>query len=134
MLKQSARPRRRLGWILVAGIVALLLGLGLQAFSQEDITHVRDSAFGERMRPPVPFYHDDHNDRARLDCLDCHHDFDADGQPTGADSIGYQCSDCHLSPNDKNTLPLVRIYHLSCKGCHIEQRAGPVMCSECHVK
>ncbi len=131
--KPSKRAWGLLPAILVLAMAAVLLGLGLNAFSQEDITVVRDSAFGERMRPPVPFYHDDHNDRAGLDCLDCHHDY-ADGEPTGDDSIGYECSDCHLSSQDKNTMPLVRIYHLSCKGCHIEQRAGPVMCSECHVK
>jgi hypothetical protein len=28
----------------------------------------------------------------------------------------------------------MKAYHLNCKGCHQEQKKGPVMCGECHVK
>ncbi|MFO7494359.1 MAG: cytochrome c3 family protein, partial [Desulfobacterales bacterium] len=55
-------------------LAALVLAAGSAVYSQEDVTTVRDSAFGNRMRPPVPFLHDDHNEKAGIDeCNVCHH-------------------------------------------------------------
>jgi hypothetical protein len=31
-------------------------------------------------------------------------------------------------------LDLANTYHLQCKGCHVENKKGPIMCNECHVR
>jgi hypothetical protein len=96
------------------------------------ISTVRDSAFTDRMRPAVPFNHDDHNDAAGLyDCSICHHVWEDGKRVPGLDSIGMECSDCHLGKED-TTMDLIRAYHLQCRGCHMEQKAGPILCGECH--
>ena len=118
---------------------ALLLGVlaVLPVFSQEDITEVADSAFDPRemTRPPVRFAHDAHNGKAELgECGVCHHVYDENGMPAeGESSEGTECSECHF-PDKGDTLSLVRAYHLQCRGCHEERKAGPVTCGECHLK
>jgi hypothetical protein len=106
----------------------------ISGFSQEDVTTVRDSAFGVRMRPEVPFMHEAHNEKAGLDeCAECHHEgFDKNGAPLEGDP-STECSACHMK-DGKNKMDLMRIYHLNCKGCHENRKAGPVMCGECHKK
>ncbi|MBW2367801.1 MAG: cytochrome c3 family protein [Deltaproteobacteria bacterium] len=99
------------------------------------MTTVDDSAFAERMRPRVAFYHEDHNEKAELeDCATCHHLYEDGLLVEDESSEDMECSACHGKPEDKHQLSLVSIYHKQCKGCHLEQKAGPVMCSECHVK
>ncbi len=116
----------------VAFLAASFIGIG--AHCQEDITHVSDSAFSEHMRPPVPFLHDDHNEKAGIDCAFCHHG-EEDGQRVETTtSEGQECSECHLADEAGNSKPmnLIMRYHQNCKGCHLEQKAGPVLCGECH--
>ncbi len=121
-------------------ITLLAAGLGLVAvsgYSQEDITTVHDSAFGNRMRGPVAFMHDDHNEKAGIpdDCVLCHHGGDEKGNMSLEESSeGQKCSECHELKNDDNPIPLAKYYHLQCKGCHLEKKKGPVMCGECHAK
>lgn len=100
--------------------------------SQEDVHWVRDSAFGVRQRPPVVFNHEEHNEMAGTeDCAICHHEgFDEDGTPLEGDPAT-ECSECHMT-GGKDKMDLMRIYHLNCKGCHEERKAGPVQCGECH--
>ena len=63
--------------ILTAILFTALLIFGITAFSQDDVTHVEDSAFTERMRPPVPFNHDEHNETAEIEeCSVCHHKYE----------------------------------------------------------
>jgi hypothetical protein len=114
-------------------IMGILTGcLVISVYSQEDITHVRDSAFGERMRPAVSFLHDEHNEKAGVeDCMICHHVYE-DGVKTDDGSEGMECSECHTLNNPKNPIPLAKYYHLQCKGCHQAEKAGPVACGECH--
>jgi len=107
----------------------------ISGFSQEDITKVRDSAFGIRMRGDVPFNHEEHNEKAGIDdCTECHHVWDENGAKLeGESSEDRECSECHLAEG-KSRMDLMRAYHLNCKGCHEAQNAGPVMCGECHQK
>lgn len=107
----------------------------MSGYSQEDVTNVEDSAFEEKMRPAVPFLHDKHNETAGIDeCNTCHHVYE-DGKKIEDDSSEDQeCSECHTPNNGDNPLSLVKIYHLQCKGCHQEKKAGPIMCSECHPR
>jgi len=116
-------------------IVPVILFAGITSFSQEDITSVNDFAFKVKIRPPVPFAHDDHNEKAEIDeCNVCHHVY-KDGEKIEDDSSeGMQCSECHLSEDENITMELAGIYHHQCKGCHTKKKAGPVLCSECHRK
>jgi hypothetical protein len=116
--------------ILTGCIVAVMSG-----HSQEDVTFVEDSALEKKMRPAVPFLHDQHNETAELDdCNACHHVYE-DGKRVEDDSSeGQECSECHTLNKGDNPLSLVNIYHLQCKGCHQKKKAGPIMCSECHPR
>jgi hypothetical protein len=29
---------------------------------------------------------------------------------------------------------LRRALHLNCKGCHLENKKGPIMCGQCHIR
>jgi predicted CXXCH cytochrome family protein len=45
-----------------------------------------------------------------------------------------ECSTCH-GPGTPGAIGLDRdSAHKLCRGCHEEQKAGPVKCAECHVK
>ncbi len=120
--------------LLIALAMALLVSgvAALTGFSQDEITHVRDSYFGERIRPAVPFRHDEHNEYAMIDdCTICHHVYE-DGEKLAYETSEYmQCSECHTE-GGKGEMDLMRAYHLNCKGCHQEEKAGPVTCGECH--
>jgi hypothetical protein len=43
-----------------------------------------------------------------------------------------RCSDCHHRETGFPTRPLMKAYHDLCKSCHLENKAGPVTCGECH--
>jgi hypothetical protein len=117
--------------------VLLVFWVGLTAYSQEDITFVEDSGFSEKMRSPVPFVHDEHNENAGIEeCNVCHHVWENGKLVEYESSEDMECSECHPSENDRDDpyMHLLNVYHLLCKGCHQEQKQGPVLCSECHVK
>lgn len=115
--------------------VIVLITAVFSANSQEDIKFVRDSAFKERMRPPVTFLHDKHNETAEIEsCGKCHHVYQDGKLAEGETSEGTACSECHTLQSPNNPMPLTKIYHLQCKGCHIEKKAGPILCGECHAK
>ena len=121
--------------VLVAVLSTAVLIFGITAFSQEDIEFVDDSAFTERMRPPVPFNHDEHNETAEIDdCAVCHHQYE-DGKLVEDESTeDMECSECHASEEDSYPISLVKAYHINCKRCHEEKKSGPVMCAECHPR
>ncbi|MEW6671221.1 MAG: acidic tetraheme cytochrome c3 TmcA [Thermodesulfobacteriota bacterium] len=126
--------KRTLTISIVLTAMALFIAV-FSASSQEDIKFVKDSAFTSRMRPPVPFTHDQHNENAQIeDCGVCHHVYQDGKRVDGEASQGTMCSECHTLQKGDNPMSLTRVYHLQCKGCHIEKKAGPVLCSECHRK
>jgi Class III cytochrome C family len=119
--------------------VAILLGITLAiatAYSQEDMESVDNGQFDNPQRPPAVFFHDAHNEKAGLDdCSACHHIFDERGRKLeGESSEDQMCSDCH-GEKDQGAKPRLRkAYHLRCKGCHLEQQKGPILCAQCHVR
>ncbi len=123
--------------MMVYVVITLLVSIFvvISGLSQDDVKTVEDSAFEEKMRPPVPFLHDEHNEKAEIEeCNVCHHVYE-DGEKVEDDSSEDQeCSDCHTLNKGDNPLSLVKIYHLQCRGCHQEKKAGPIMCSECHPR
>jgi len=129
--------RNRLFWIQLAVMLTVLAVTGVCAFSQEqeDVKAVDDSAFAERIRPKVAFFHEDHNEKAGIeDCNKCHHVYDGIKLVEDESSEDRECSACHVGEKGGNLLDLATVYHLQCKGCHVENKKGPVMCNECHVR
>lgn len=102
----------------------------------EDITAVEDSAFqGGKRRPGVAFRHDAHNEAAAFEYVACHHVYDEDGRLLENEtSEDKECSECHAGKDDPRHLDLVAAYHNLCKGCHEEEKKGPVTCAECHAE
>jgi hypothetical protein len=128
-MKQSYKITSLLAVFVFTGLAFLVISTE----AQFNITVVRDSAFGERMRPAVPFYHEEHNAAAGLyDCTVCHHVWEDGEKLAYEDSVGMECSSCHYT-QDHTEMDLIRAYHLQCRGCHMEEKAGPVLCAECHV-
>lgn len=125
--------RRETVYIVITLFVSILAVIS--GFSQDDVTTVEDSAFAEKMRPSVPFMHDEHNETAEIEeCNTCHHVYEDGEKDEYESSEDMECSECHKLDNSKNPMSLVKIYHVQCKRCHQERKAGPIMCGECHVK
>jgi hypothetical protein len=127
--------RKASRWLLAVAGLAVSVMVVAAAYTQEDMAYVKDSAFVVKTRAPVPFAHDEHNDNAGIeDCSICHHVYE-DGQLVeGESSDDMECSECHMADAGSAPLDLVRVFHLNCKTCHLEQKAGPVQCAECHPK
>lgn len=126
---------RKLVIIQCAFILALIVFSQPSVFSQDDVTAVQDSAFKERMRPRVTFYHEAHNEQAEIEeCSVCHHVYEDGKMIEDETSEDMECSECHLNDDNKAVFSLVKVYHQQCRQCHLEQKKGPIMCSECHLK
>lgn len=122
--------------VLVIPAAILVLGfVFVSSYAQEEMTVIDNSVFDNPVRPPATFQHDDHNTRADIeDCMECHHVYE-DGVLQEYESSEEQlCSDCHGFETSEDTLPLMKAFHKSCKGCHIDKKIGPIMCGECHDK
>ena len=105
------------------------------ANSQEDMRYVSPDPFVKPRRPPAVFQHDDHNELAEIEeCQVCHHVYDEDGNLIEDESSEDQsCSECHELARSGNKPALMKAFHTNCKGCHKEQKKGPLMCGQCHV-
>ena len=121
--------------------VALFIGLAvlacmlafMPAYSQEDITFLKDKAFGEGERPPAAFVHEEHNEKAEIEeCNVCHHVYKDGELVEDESSEDMECSDCHNVKGGYQTRPLMKAYHDLCKRCHQENKSGPITCGECH--
>lgn len=89
-------------------------------------------------QPPVPFTHGKHGTKLVDKCETCHHL--NKGLTAESDKSVQNCAECHLDP--KGTVPSMREMSLTknpfhtplCIGCHKEQKKGPTVCKDCHVK
>ena len=119
--------------VMLFGALLMSALLLVAAYSQDDMMVVDNIVFPQPERPPAIFEHDDHNDIAGIeDCQECHHVYEDGVLLEDESSEDQMCSDCHdLEPSGR--VPgLMKAFHLNCKGCHMEKKAGPVMCGECH--
>lgn len=103
-------------------------------FSQEDTIVINHQEIGPHQRPSVRLTHEKH--AAIIECSRCHHDYDEYGVNVGGEEQA--CSKCH-GANNSNPIPLVKALHLQCKNCHSDlivkgKKAGPIMCSQCHIR
>ena len=113
------------------GLIFMLTG-----HSQEDMRYVSADPFVKPRRPPAVFQHDEHNEMAGIEeCYVCHHVYDENGKLVEDESSEDQpCSDCHELVRSGNKPALMKAFHANCKGCHKENKKGPLMCGQCHVK
>lgn len=82
--------------------------------------------------PPVPFSHPLHTEKAKIECVECHHKDKNPKEPGG-------CMPCHDLKNVKNgAIPIKDAYHKNCIDCHKESSAkgvkAPTVCNDCHKK
>jgi hypothetical protein len=122
--------------VLIVALVSMLVLVFASAYSQEDMEVVSNEAFDDPQRPPATFYHDTHNEAAGLDdCNECHHIYDEAGVKSEDESSEDQaCSECHGDADEGSKPGLMKAYHLNCKGCHLSEKKGPILCATCHVK
>ncbi len=128
--------KRSIG-IIVSVVFLIVPFLIISVFAQEDITEVTDSIFsGNKIRQPVSFNHEEHNEKAEIyECKECHHVWEDGKKLEYETSEGMECSECHYESNsDEYPMSVIKAYHDKCKGCHLQQKAGPILCSECHIK
>ena len=73
----------------------------------------------------VPFPHDTH---MNMDCAKCHH---TGGEPG-------KCTPCHKHNTGDAGLSFKKVSHSTtargCAGCHLQSKAGPTKCADCHKK
>ena len=121
--------------IFFLGTLVFFLFLLLPAFSQEDMEVVDNGSFEPRQRPPVIFPHDEHNENAGIDeCNECHHVYSNGNKVEDESSEDQSCAECHELKDVQQVPSLRKAFHRNCKGCHLEQQAGPLMCGRCHVR
>jgi len=122
--------------LLIAALTSAGLILLTSARSQEDMQFVGADAFFRPRRPPAVFRHDTHNESAGIEaCQECHHVYDDSGKPVEDESSEDQrCSECHGVKRSGNKPALMNAFHSNCKGCHKQQKKGPLMCGQCHVR
>lgn len=115
--------------------VLLLTAFAVSVYAQEPIITLRHAEIGEHQRPDVKFNHELHI--GKVDCLQCHHDFDAYMNNRGGE--GQPCGTCHGTESNRDTISLRDAFHFQCKGCHEYLRSqgkpgGATTCGECHVR
>jgi len=131
--KGDIRMKRNL--LIVLLLPAVWVFLTLPALSQEDLMVVKDDGFPKRQRPPAVFEHDNHNETAEIEeCNECHHIYESGEKKEDESSEDQLCSDCHSANSSDSQPGLKKAFHLSCKGCHLEKKKGPIICGECHVR
>ena len=117
--------------ILIIALAGLLVWT--VAGAQEDMVTVDTSDFTDPRRPASVFRHDEHNETAAIeDCAECHHVYENGRRVEDESSEDQRCSDCHSLKAEDGRPALMHAFHANCKGCHMKQNAGPVMCGECH--
>jgi Class III cytochrome C family len=121
-------------WALALVLAGASLWLWAPGFSQEDMVTVDTNPFERPQRAPALFAHDSHNEKAGIDtCNECHHVYRDGKKVEDESSEGERCADCHGRKAQGRAPSLATAFHTNCKGCHLEQRKGPVMCGQCHV-
>jgi hypothetical protein len=115
----------------------LILLAATVAFAHYPTTTKVDAAM--KKQPAVPFNHAKHGDTLVKSCDTCHHT-NKGLTKAQIDKIDVKkCSECHLEAKGK--VPSMRDMsltknplHIRCINCHKEQKKGPTVCKDCHVK
>jgi len=125
---------RKRGVGLLTGLSLTLLFL-VAAYSQEEMTVVDNRAFTQPERVVSVFNHEAHNELAEIDeCNECHHVYEDGVKLEDESSEDMTCSECHEIKASEEQPALMQAFHMNCKGCHLQEKKGPIMCGECHRK
>jgi hypothetical protein len=121
--------------VYLLAILLVVAGLIVAAYSQEEMEFVSNEAFLNPQRTPSVFNHEEHNETAGIDdCNECHHIYEDGVKLEDESSEDQMCSECHDLDASDDAPGLMKAFHTNCKGCHIAQKKGPIMCGECHLK
>ena len=127
---------------ILTGLLFLSAGtLVVAATAEPDkVIEIENPGYAKDKKGPVAFDHVAHTDKAKVACVECHHDY-KDGKNVWKEGMEVKkCSDCH--DINKNTeqdgmkvMKLQNAYHKNCKNCHKEEKKGPYKkCNDCHAK
>jgi hypothetical protein len=140
--------RKAVNFIFFAATIAVLAGIIVFIV----LARTGNSAQELKQRSEVQFSHANHSS-GDFECIDCHHDFNENGENVIDDSIlfdvepdedmvlnqpsaesadeenGVKCSSCH---NTSSSINRMDAFHGQCIGCHEAQKIRPVFCGECH--
>jgi len=93
-----------------------------------------------KKQPAVTFNHAKHGDTLVKSCDTCHHTQKGLTKAQTDKVDVKKCNECHLDPKDPK-MPSMREMamnknpmHIRCIACHKEQKKGPTICKDCHVK
>lgn len=123
------------GGLILTGAFFLSVLMLWSAYSQEDVEVLDNSVFENPQRTAAIFNHFAHDENAGIEfCNECHHIYE-DGKLVEDESSHEQrCADCHGVEAEGNTPSLLKAFHTKCKACHQNQKKGPIMCGECHIR
>ncbi len=112
----------------------VFLTLASPCFAESD-DFLDTSVYTHPTQPAVRFIHDSHNENAGIEeCQRCHHLYEDGLLIKSESSDDTPCSDCHSPQLFHKEVTLTTAFHNRCKGCHLNEKKGPVMCGECHKK
>ena len=121
--------------LLLAATAIVSVFIFVSAYSQEDMEFVDNSVFDNPQREPSVFKHDEHNEAAEIEeCNECHHIYEDGVKLEDESSEDQMCSECHTLGSSDEQPSLTKAFHTNCKGCHLKEKKGSIMCGECHVK
>jgi len=117
--------------IFIAFVATIILAIGMATAQKKPNEPLSIKLEGGKL-PPVNFSHTTHTDKAKAECIKCHHKDKDTNSPE-------PCIKCHLINEVKdNALKAKDAYHKNCIDCHKESVAkgtlAPTKCNECHKK
>ena len=122
---------RTLSYLMPVFAFLFVLSLSMTVGAQTAPEKISLRLEGAKMAP-VLFPHSTHIDKAKVECVICHH--------KEKDTKEYQsCLKCHLVKEVKDGAPIAKdAFHKLCQTCHKERAAkgasAPTKCNECHKK
>lgn len=125
----------KLKMAVVLAAMSWILPYTFNAFGQEEVIKIVSPELGKHQRPAVVFPHEKHSDR--MTCTRCHHEYDEFRSNRASEDEGQRCAECHTAHPAKNPIPLMKAFHLQCKGCHNQMAETkrfnpPRTCGGCH--
>lgn len=123
------------GALLLTGSLFLSSLILTPVYSQEDMEVLDNSVFENPKRPAAIFSHLAHDESVGIEfCNECHHIYEDGELVEDGSSEEQRCSDCHGLEPEGDTPSLMKAFHTKCKTCHLDQKKGPVLCGECHIR
>ena len=101
----------------------------------DETDYIDNSVYTSPTQSKVNFIHDSHNETAKIDdCSICHHLYEDGVLIESESSEDMPCADCHSPKMFNKEITLTTAFHKNCKGCHMKEKKGPIMCGECHKR